>query len=276
MRSVALIASREIRDSIRNRRVVAATVLMAALALTLTLLGSAPTGRVGVSALSVTIVSLSSLTVFLVPLIALLIAHDAIVGEVERGTMALLLTYPVSRAQVIGGKFLGHSTVLAIAAVVGYGAAALALAFAGGEVEEGAWSAFGVMVGSSILLGMAFVALGYVVSAAVRDGRMAAAIAIGIWLFFAVIYDMGLLGTLVADQGRTITPAVMSALLLANPADVFRLLNLTGGPDVSLYAGMTGAAQDTAANPVLLLATLIGWIAGPLGVASLVFVRREL
>lgn len=276
MRAIAIIAGREVRDSVRNRRVVASTCLMAALALTLTLLGSAPTGRVGVSALSVTIVSLSSLTVFLVPLIALLIAHDAIVGEVERGTMALLLAYPVSRPQVIGGKFVGHALVLAVAAIVGYGAAALALAFGGGEVEEGAWPAFGVMVGSSILLGMAFVALGYVVSAGVRDARMAAVIAIGLWLFFAVLYDMGLLGALVADQGRTITPQAMSALLLANPADVFRLINLTGGPDVSLYAGMTGAAQQAPASALVLFGTLIGWTVVPLAAASLLFMRREL
>ena len=42
-----------------------------------------------------TVVSLASLTVFLVPLIALLLAYDAIVGEAERGTLLLLLAYPV-------------------------------------------------------------------------------------------------------------------------------------------------------------------------------------
>ena len=42
------------------------------------------------------------------PLIALLLSYDAIVGEVERGTMMLLLTYPVARWQVVLGKFLGH------------------------------------------------------------------------------------------------------------------------------------------------------------------------
>ena len=41
------------------------------------------------------VVSLSSLTIFLVPLIALLLSHDAIVGEAERGTLLLLLSYPV-------------------------------------------------------------------------------------------------------------------------------------------------------------------------------------
>ena len=47
-------------------------VLMAALALTLSFLGSAPTGTVGVGPVEVTIVSLSSLTIFLLPLILVL------------------------------------------------------------------------------------------------------------------------------------------------------------------------------------------------------------
>ncbi len=276
MRALILIAGRELRDSLRNRRVLAATGLMAALALTLTLLGSAPTGTVGASSVSVTVVSLSSLTTFLVPLIALLIAHDAIAGEIERGTLALLLAYPVTRPQVIAGKFLGHAIVLAVATVVGYGAAAVALGVTNAASDPGAWTAFAVLVGSSLLLGMAFVALGYLVSAAVSDPRTAAGIAIGLWLLFVLVYDMALLGTLVVDQGRTITAPVMSGLLLANPADVFRMMNLTGAPDVSLYAGMVGAAEQAPAGTAVLLATLLGWIAIPLSLATLVFMRREL
>ena len=107
--------------------------LLAALALTLAFLGAAPTGAVKVSALAVTIVSLSSLTIFLIPLIALLLSYDAIVGEIDRGTMALLLAYPVARWQVVLGKFLGHLAILVFATVVGYGVAGLALQWAGGR-----------------------------------------------------------------------------------------------------------------------------------------------
>ena len=86
-------------------------------------------------ALDVVIVSLSSLTIFLVPLVALLISHDAIVGEMERGTMLLLLSYPVSRRQVLLGKFVGHLAILAFATVLGYGTAALALAATGASID---------------------------------------------------------------------------------------------------------------------------------------------
>lgn len=276
MRQVFIIGCRELHDGLRNRRVVATTLLMAALALTLALLGSAPTGTVRVSALSITVVSLSSLTIFLVPLIALLIAHDAIAGELDRGTMALLLSYPVDRWQVLAGKFLGHLTILAVATIVGYGAAGTVLALGDAGAEQDAVAAFGTMMGTSVLLGAAFIALGYLVSASVRDPRTAAGFAMGIWLFFVLLYDMALLGLLVADQGRTLTVGALNVLLLANPADVYRLLNLTGFSNTSLLSGMAGIADQVRLSRVTLFAVLAAWIVVPLGAAAAIFARRQI
>jgi Cu-processing system permease protein len=123
MRQIALIAGKELRDGLRNRWVLAVTLLLALFALTLSFLGAAPTGSVKVSPLAVTIVSLSSLSIFLLPMIALLLSYDAIIGEWERGTLGLLLAYPVARWQVMLGKFAGHVGILAIATVLGYGTA---------------------------------------------------------------------------------------------------------------------------------------------------------
>ena len=246
MRNLGIIAGKEIRDGLRNRWIVATTLLLAALALTLTFLGSAPTGTVGASRLAVTIVSLSSLTIFLVPLIALLLAYDAIVGEFDRGTLLLLLSYPVARWQVVIGKFLGHLAILAFATVVGYGAAAGALLVTDGHVEG--LATFAAMIGSSVLLGAVFVAIGYLISAIVRDRGLAGGLAIGVWLLFVLIYDMALLGLLVVDKGRDRSPPACSmSLLLLNPADAFRVLNLTGSGGVSQFAGMAGLSEDAGA-----------------------------
>jgi Cu-processing system permease protein len=272
MKHILTLAGREIRDGLRNRWVLATTVLMAALALTLSFLGSAPTGNVGVGPVEVTIVSLSSLTIFLLPLIALLLSFDALVGEFERGTM-LLLTYPVSRGQIILGKFLGHVAILAFATVLGYGAAGLALAAGGGSFA--AWRPFAAMIGSSVLLGAAFVAVGYLISAAVGNRGTAAGLAVGAWLIFVLLYDMALLGALVADQGRMMTPEVVNLLLLLNPADAYRLFNLTGFANVSVFAGMAGLAETLRLPPVLLLTSLVAWIAVPLALAALLFQKRQ-
>src|SRR5690606_34254983 len=133
-----IIASKEIQEGLRNRWVLATTLLLAALALSMTFLGSAPTGSsVAASRLDIVIVSLSSLTIFLIPLIALLISHDAIVGEMERGTMLLFLSYPISRIQLVLGKFIGQLAIRPIAPLSGYGAAAATPMVAGTEMDAG-------------------------------------------------------------------------------------------------------------------------------------------
>lgn len=274
--NVAIVAGKEIHQAIRNRWVLAATLLLAALALSLTFVGSAPTGTVGVRALDVVIVSLSSLTIFLIPLIALLISHDAIVGDMERGTMLLLLSYPVARWQVLLGKFLGHLAVLAFATCLGYGIAAAALIASGSRIDADSLAAFAAMVGSSALLGAVFVAIGYLASALARDRGTAAGISIGLWLFLVLIYDMVLLGLLALDQGRNVSAAALNAVLLLNPTDVYRLFNLTGFAKVSTFAGMAGLAQSTSLSIQVLLLALTLWTLIPLGFAAVAFSRREL
>lgn len=271
-----IIARKEIHQAVRNRWVLASTLLLAGLSLSLTFLGSAPTGTVGVRALDVVIVSLSSLTIFLIPLIALLISHDAIVGDMERGTMLLLLSYPVARWQVLLGKFIGHLSVLAFATCLGYGIAAAALIASGGRIDSDSLAAFGAMIGSSVLLGAVFVATGYLVSALVRDRGTAAGVCIGLWLLLVLIYDMALLGLLAVDQGRSISSAAVDAMLLLNPTDVYRLFNLTGFANVSTFAGMAGLAQSTTLSATILLAALLLWTVIPLGLAAFAFSRREL
>ena len=275
MNTVIIIAGKEILEGLRNRWVLATTLLLAALALSLTFLGSAPTGNVGASALDVVVVSLSSLTIFLLPLIALLISHDAIVGEMERGTMILLLSYPVGRYQIVLGKFCGHVLILAFATVIGYGVAAGALAISGAAVLAASWYAFAWMIGTSIMLGAAFVAIGYLISSLARDRGTAAGASVGVWLIMVLVFDMALLGLLVVDQGRTVSALLLERLLFLNPTDIYRLANLTGF-NMSQFSGMAGLVGSAGASTLALLVGMVLWIAVPLGLATVSFARREL
>lgn len=273
MRILLTLAGREIRDGLRNRWVVAVTLLLAALALTLAVLGSAPTGTVGAAPLEVAVVSLASLTVFLLPLIALLLSYDAVVGEHERGTLLLLMAYPVRRWQVIAGKFIGHLAILAFATVVGYGAAGLAI---GAGQGAAAWQAFGIMIGTSIVLGASFLALGYLASALVAERATAAGIAVGLWLAFVLLFDMLLLGALVFDQGRVITADVLGLLLMLNPADIYRMLNLLGMEGVRQVGGLAGLGAEATPSPWILAAAMGAWVLVPLALAAACLSRKQL
>lgn len=277
MSTALTIAGKEVRDGLRNRWVLATTLLMAALALGLAFLGTAPTGsNVAASRLAVTVVSLASLTIFLVPLIALLLSFDALVGEIERGTMLLLLSYPVARWEIVAGKFLGHTALVAIATTVGYGVAAAAIAYTTPDSGAGDWQAMGALIASSILLGAVFLSIGYLLSSLVRERATAAGLAIAVWLVFVLLYDLGLLGYLAATEGKGLSAEMFGWLLLLNPADAFRLFNLTGVEEVRQFSGMAGVSRQATASPPALMAALLAWILVPLVLAQLVFHRRQL
>lgn len=272
--NVLKLAAQEIRVGMRNRWVVATTLLLAALALSLVLLGSAPTGVVKADPLAIVVVSLASLTIFLVPLIALLLSFDAIVGEQERGTLILLLSYPVARWEVVVGKALGHICILTIATLIGYGVAAGALSLSS-EIGAPAWGAFAAMVVTSIMLGAAFVSMGVLASAIVRERATAAGLAVGIWLFFVLLYDTALLGILVADQGKHVTQSALDVVLLLNPADVYRIFNMTASDSVAIYSGLAGPGNAVSLPPAVLFAVLAVWVLAPLALAVLAFRRKS-
>ena len=271
MNAVVSLAANEFRLGLRNRWVALAILLLGGLALALALLGTAPGGTSGVDPLTATSVSLASLSIYLLPLIALLLAHDAIAGEQERGTLLLLLTYPMARWQLIIGKFFGHSLVLALACIIGYGLAAVALW--GGSASG--IDIFFRMLGSSLLLAMAFLAIGYAISACCTETSAAAGTALAAWLVLVLLYDLSLLALLVADDGGLINEQLLPALLLANPADSYRLFNLISLPETAMLTGMAGVMDQLALPALLPLLTLILWIVGPLGLAGWLLQKRS-
>src|SRR5690606_2061478 len=137
----------------------------------------------------------------------------------------LVLTYPVSRGEILAGKFLAHLGTLALAVAIGYGIAGAAALLADPTAGRGLPALFRLFW-ASLLPGATFLAIAYAISARARRPGAAAGLAVGVWLVFIVLYDLGLLAAIVADGGGVFTSTVFPWLMLANPADAFRLYNL--------------------------------------------------
>jgi len=274
MTPLLVVAWQEFRNDLRNRWVLAATALLTVFALALAFLGGAPAGTTGVGRIDLLVVSLASLSIFLIPLLALLLSYDAIIGEVERGTMLLLLAYPVSRAEIVAGKFLAHLGILLVAVTVGFGSAAAALAFTGEAPGTAEWAAFLRLCVTSVALGASFLGLGYLASTMVTERATAAGLALGVWLLLVIVFDLVLLAALVA-LGSDIPPAAVEAALMLNPADVFRLANLAVSGNVSEAAGMVGIGAELRLPAPALYGVLALWAILPLAGAWLLFRRRE-
>ncbi len=272
MKAVLAVAGKEFKDGLRNRWLIATTLIFAIMASGLSWFGSASVGSIGFGSVANTIVSLSSLNVFLLPLIALLLSYHAIVGEDEDGTLLLLLTYPLTKGELLLGKLLGQTSILAIATIIGFGTASISIVLFADNVDTGElFSAFSLFILSAILLGMVFISLSYVISSWVSEKSKAAGLALVLWFFFVLIYDMGLLGLLVATEGQ-IHADVFPYLLLLNPTDIFRLINLvtfeTNG------TGLLSIAADQNFSIFGLIASMLAWIFIPFILAYYRLLRR--
>lgn len=268
---ITAIAGQEIRIARRNRWVALATGLFTLFALALTFLGAGQGAVVKADILTLSAASLATLSVYLIPLIALILSYDALAGEAERGTLPLALATPVKRWELFAGKFLSQTAVVSAAIFIGYAIAGGAAAALMGW-EMAGLAAWARLIATSVALGAVFVALGLAVSAATARSGTAAAIAIGLWLVFVVLYDLALLGAVIADNGGTFTKSVFPWLVLANPADAFRIYNLVM-LDTAPVAGIDGLAQTLPVPPATALAITAGWLAAALA-AGVALTRR--
>lgn len=276
MNQVFNIARKELSDGLRNRWLLAISLLFALLAVGIAWFGAAASGQVGFTSIPATIASLSSLATFLMPLIALLLAYDAIVGEEEGGTLLLLLTYPLTRGQILLGKFIGHGLILGLATLIGFGCAALAIAVLVPDVALGQLiHAFARFIFSSLLLGLVFIALAYWLSSMVQEKSSAAGLALGVWFAFVLVFDLLLLAVLVMSKGH-FSPQLLPWLLLLNPTDLFRLINLGGFEGGDSLVGVMALGNDLPVGAGVLWLCLMLWAALALGLAFLSFRKREL
>lgn len=263
-RQVGVIAFKEFSERIRNRWVLVVALVFTVFALVIAYFGLAQQGAVGFHGIEVTIASLVSLVIYLIPLIALILGYDAIVGERERGSLELLLSMPITRFELLLGKFLGLSAALAFSTLAGFGLVALVLS---SQFSADAMFHYIGFVLSAILMGMAYLSMAVAISVVATNRTSASGIAIALWFVFVLVFDLLLLGGLVVTGGKY-TGEVFPYLLLLNPSDIFRIINMFGYEEVKSMYGLATVFPEKLSNPWLLTTIMLAWIVTPLSLAS--------
>ena len=263
-RQIATLTGKEFRDRMRNRWVLAVALVFTVFSLVITYFGGAQQGQVGLRSIEFTIASLVSLVIYLIPLIALLLGFDAIVGERERGSLDLLLSLPITRLELLLGKYLGLAAALTLSTVVGFALDAVLLFRQFGMA--GLYHYVGFML-SSVLLGLAFLSLALLLSVVSHERTRASGLAIALWFGFVLVFDLLLLGLLVASGGE-FGGQMLAYILLLNPADIFRILNVFSLDQMRSLYGLTSIVPPALANPWLMGGAMVAWITAPLVIAT--------
>ena len=117
--------------------------------------------------------------------VAILLTFDAISGERENGTLALVLSNAVSRAGVLPGKFLGVFIVIVMPMLIGILLSALIVSLSGIVSLHGAdWARIGLMVALSSIYIALFIGLGLAISSRMRHSSTSLVVLLLIWLFW--------------------------------------------------------------------------------------------
>ncbi|MDJ0952907.1 MAG: ABC transporter permease subunit [Acidimicrobiia bacterium] len=272
LRIIAVVARKELRDAIRSKWFwlwAGAFGGLAALIANIALPGSqvAEFGNFGRTA-----ASLVSLVQVIIPLMGLTLGAQSLAGQRESGALRFLLSHPVSRSEAFWGTYLGLAGALLATAAAGFGAAGLITGLQGSGADAGSFVRIAAL---SWVLAVTMLGIGMLISTFTNRAGAALGTAVFVWLTFAFLGDIGLMGTSIA------TDMPVSALFfaaLANPVEAFRLASLTafsGSLDILGPAGTYAVDRLGEQLDTILLATTVVWAAVPAGLAAVRFNRSK-
>jgi Cu-processing system permease protein len=266
LRHVFVVAVTEYRLAVRSRWALALTGLFVVFGgMMLTFSGSA----VGPEGAERVVASLTSLAAYLIPLAALALGYDAVVGREDEGWLAVVFSLPVRRSEVVAGTYLGRLTVLAGATVLGFGFSGVLIVR---EFGIGEWPSFlGFLVGA-VGAGAAFLAIAVLLSTVAREKTHALGAALLVWVWFVLVHDLIALGVVAAFE---LPDAVLSALVFSNPVSAFRVLVLSG-LGTTAGGGFTAVLAGSGLSTASLAAALAAWCVVPIAVAARLVRRRRL
>ena len=126
---------------------------------------------------------------FVLSLLALLFAYDAIVGEREAGTLRLTMSHPVRRGSVLGAKFLGAMMCLILPLIISLTIALIWIVSTGSIVLSGNdfLRIAGILLTSIIYLSAIYL-IGLLISIGVHRTATALMLSLFVWVVLILVY----------------------------------------------------------------------------------------
>lgn len=203
------------------------------------------------------------------PIIAIVMAHNAVVSERDSGSLKVLLSLPHSRADVVFGKMLGRTGAIVGPQILGFLLPGVVLAF---FVPFDALEYFGFVLLTGLLT-MTFVSIAVGISASLRSRQRVLLANIGVYGLFVTVW-----GTLKLpvqflidprNPGRHNWPDYLSWVPLSpgTAVRVMELVNPTGAfkaLSTPLLSGNLFAAGADPNRQFAAVAMLVFWVVFPM------------
>jgi Cu-processing system permease protein len=273
--SIFTIARQELTVAIRNKWTLIFALVFGSLVLAISYFGTMVAGEIGFQGFNRTTASLLSLVLYLIPLVALMMGTQSFLSGGDRGgDDEMLFAQPVTRGEILLGKLLGLFAAMVTATFVGFGLGGLVIAT---QTDARDFLGYPVFVGLSLVLSLVFLSLSMLVAIASRRRTKAYGIALLVWFFFVIFYDLLVLGGSLLFREKTANYFIFASLF-GNPVDLVRVAGLLslkgeeifGAAGAALLKFLGGEFQGFAA----LLVSLFIWTVAPL-LLSLGLMRKQ-
>jgi Cu-processing system permease protein len=214
-----------------------------------------------------TTLSLLNIVLLVIPLVSIIFSTIYVYNSSQ--FVELLLSQPIARSKVWFNIFLGLSSALVLAFVVGCGIPILLYS----SIEIG----FSLII-VGVLLSVIFSSLAMLSAIMSRDKAKGIGISIFIWMFFGIIYD-GILLVFSFQFADYPIEGIMASLTAINPiglSRIFVLLQL----NISAMLGQTGAifkqVFGSGGGLGISITILLIWAVFPFVISLLKFNKKDL
>lgn len=275
LNAIAYVLYQELLVNIRSKWIIVFSFVFAFLVMGISYFGLAFIGyEVGFQDFYNTVASLLNLVIYITPIIALVMGVNSTCGET--GEMDMLLTQPVSRSTVLIGKASGLFATILLSTFLGFGGAGLIIAVKSGY--EGVWK-YIIFVVLSVVTAAVFLSLSLLVGILSRRRAKALVVALLLWSFFVIFYDLLVFAISYAVDERYLRTTLYFSLL-GNPIDIVRVLTLMilgGTPALGpAGAGLIRQFGGMWTGIILSLGLIMVWIAVPLSISIYFFKRQDI
>lgn len=213
------------------------------------------------------LLSVLNITLIVVPLVSVIFSTIHFYNSYE--FIELLLSHPLSRKHIFLSEWAGLSVALSGAFWIGVGLPAIAFC----PFDKAL-----TLITAGVLVTLVFVSMALLTSALTRDKAKGIGLALMIWFYFALLYDLLVLILLYSFQDYPLEK-ISLFLMALNPIDLSRIMMMLS-LDVSALMGYTGAVfQQFFQNGVGYLVAIIIlclWVIVPLWLGLRVFEKKDL
>jgi len=268
------IAREELTINIRNKWTLIYAGVFSLLVVGISYFGMMTEGFAGMQNFTRTSASILNLVLYIVPLVALIMGTLSFTGD--KGSTELLFSQPVSRAEVLLGKFLGVFFSMALSTLIGFLLAGFIIIAGSGTEGMTRYMAF---VALSLLLSLVFLSLSVVTATVSRRKSKAFGLALFLWFFFVVFYDLLAIGGTLLLEGQAANTFLFVSLF-GNPVDMVRVASLISLDNVTIFGAAGAALIRFLGGPdwsiAFLLLALTVWVAAPLLLSHRLLMRQDI